>query len=452
MSIQPRVTSEVQVMRNELNEYLRAQFPALKNEFKGQPIAYLDGPGGYQIPERVFRAIEDYLINMNANVQGAFITSKRNDEMIKNSRYAFADFFNCSWDEVVFGANMTTLNFALSQALMREMEAGDKVLITELDHEGNRGPWEALQDRGIIIEEIEVDVSTCTLDMNNYKLKLTPNTKVVAVTAASNAVGTITDIDRIVAMAKEIGAYTVVDAVHYAAHKPIDVQKIGTDFLICSVYKSFGPHIGVMYVKKEVLNKLRPLKVRPQYNYPPYMFETGTLNHEGIAGAAEAVEFVADIGAKFGNDFQSEKEDLKNRRNRIVAGLQAIASYEEELTTFLINELCNNCEVKIFGPPLRHPRTSTVSFTYKGYTANQLAGYLGDRGLFVWAGDFYATKLVERLGLRDMGGLIRIGIAPYNTKDELERLIKAVKDKKSLESFLERGDSESKNEQVHLQN
>ncbi len=427
-----------------LNEYIRAQFPALKNEFKGHSIAYLDSPGGYQIAERALRAIEDYLINMNANSGGSFITSKRSDEMIKNSRYVFADFFNCSWDEVVFGANMTTLNFALSQALMREMKAGDKVIITELDHEGNRGPWEALQDRGIIIEEIKVDVSTCTLDMNDYERKLTPNTKVVAVTAASNAVGTITDIDRIVAMAKEIGAYTVVDAVSYAAHEPIDVQKSGTDFLICSAYKYFGPHIGVMYVKKEVLNKLRPLKVRPQYNYPPYMFETGTLNHEGIAGAAEAVEFIADIGVKFGNDFQSEKEDQKKRRNRIVAGLHVIASYEEELTTFLVNELSNNIEVKIFGPPIGHPRTSTVSFTYKGYTANQLAEYLGDMGLLVWDGDFFATKLVERLGLRDKGGLIRIGIAPYNTKDELERLIKAVNDKKSLESFLERGNSEIK--------
>lgn len=425
--------------REALNEYVRSQFPALKNEIKGRPAAYLDGPAGYQVPSRVIRAVEDYFVNMNANTEGAFITSKKNDEMINSARHIFADFFNCSWDEVVFGANMTTMNFALSLALMREMQAGDRVIITELDHEGNRGPWQQLQKRGIIIDEVAVDIDTCTLDMNDFSKKLNPNTKVVAVTHASNCVGTITDVKKIVAMAKDAGAYTVIDAVHYAAHGPIDVKGIGTDFLLCSVYKFFGPHIGVMYAKTGVLSKLTPLKVNAQYNYPPYMMETGTLHQEGIAGAAEAVDFVADAGEKYGSESQAKTANEKaTRRKRIVEGLLAFKSYEEELTKYLIDELSHMKEVTIYGPPEGYPRTSTVSITNNDYTPRQIAEYLGDRGIFVWDGDFYAVKLVERLGLGDKGGVIRIGIAPYNTKEELSRLITALKDKESLENFIKR--------------
>ena len=417
-------------------DYIRNQFPALKNKYREHVMAFLDGPGGYQVPNRVIEVMTKYLTEMNANTEGAFITSKKNDEMIKDARNAFADFFNCSWDEVIFGANMTTLNFSLSQALSREMHAGDRIIITEIEHEGNRGPWLELKKMGMDVDEVELDTNTCTLDMNDFKKKLTKNTKVVAVNYASNCVGTISDVEKYISLAKEVGSFTVVDAVHYAAHKPIDIEKIGADFLLCSAYKFFGPHIGVMFAKKDVLEKLTPLKVKPQSNYPPYKFETGTLNQEGIAGAAEAVEFVSDIGEKYGSEknLQQKKTD-RCRRCKIVDGLIVFDKYEEELTKYLIEELSRIREVHIYGPPEGYPRTSTVSFTYKDYTPKQIAKYLGEQGIFVWDGDFYATRLVEKLGLGNRGGLVRIGIAPYNTKEELTALIRALNDKRSLENY-----------------
>ncbi len=420
-----------------LSTHMRKELPSLANTVNGYPVAFLDGPGGYQVPQTVIDAVEDYLINANANVEAAFKTSRKTDQMLKDARCTFADFFNCLSNEVVFGANMTTLNFALAQALMREMTVGDKVLITEIDHEGNRAPWEQLRDRGIIVEEVAVDTETCTLDMDDFERKLSPVTKVVAVNYASNAVGTITDVKKIVEMAHSVGAFSIVDAVHYAAHRPINVREIGTDFLFCSAYKFFGPHIGVMYAKKEVLSKLSPMRVRPQKSYPPDMIETGTLHHEGIAGAAAAVDFVADIGAKFGKESKKSAESNDDtRRNLIVASLLAFYEYEEGLTQYLIRELSNIDGIKIYGPPAGHPRTSTVSFTYNGFTPYEVADYLGKRGLFVWHGDFFATRLVERLGLRDQGGLIRVGIAPYNTREELTRLIDSLNDKAALRTFV----------------
>jgi cysteine desulfurase family protein (TIGR01976 family) len=401
-------------------DYIRNQFPALKNKYKKHLMAFLDGPGGYQVPNRVIKAMTKYLTEMNANTEGAFITSKKNDEMIKEARNAFADFFNCSWDEVIFGANMTTLNFSLSQALSREMHEGDRVIITEIDHEGNRGPWLELKNREIVVDEVELDIKTCTLNIDDFKKKLTKNTKVVALNYASNGVGT----------------FTIVDAVHYAAHKPIDVRKLGADFLLCSAYKFFGPHIGVMFAKKDILEKLNTLKVRPQSNYPPYKFETGTLNQEGIAGAAEAVEFVADIGEKYGGENDIKKKKMEScRRSKIVDGLLLFDRYEKELTKYLIEELSRIREVHIYGPPEGYPRTSTVSFTYKDCTPKKIAKYLGEKGIFVWDGDFYATRLVEKLGLGNKGGLVRIGIAPYKTKEELTALIRALNDKRSLENY-----------------
>jgi len=319
------------------------------------------------VPQTVIDAVEDYLINSNANVEGAYETSRKTDRMLEDARETFADFFNCNADEVSFGANMTTLNFALSQALVREMKPGDKVLITEIDHEGNRGPWEQLRDRGIIVEEVAFDTKTCTLDMDDFERKLSPVTKVVAVNYASNAVGTITDVKKIVEMAHAVGALTMVDAVHFAAHRPIDVQEIGTDFLLCSVYKFFGPHIGVLYAKKEVMAKLRTLRLRPQKDY-----------------------------ARFGKTFnKTAANNDDTRRKGIVAGLLAFDEYEMQLTKYLIEELSKIDGIKIYGPPAGHPRTSTVSFTYDGFTPFEVADFLGKKGLFVWHGDFYATKLVE---------------------------------------------------------
>ena len=426
-------------MNDQLFEYVRKQFPALKREINGYPVAYLDGPGGYQVPESVIAAVKHYLINMNANVGHQFETAQNTSAMIQAARDIFADFFNCSWDEVVFGANMTTLNFALAQALVRQMAPGDTVLITELDHEANRGPWLQLQDRGIEVGDVAMDISTCTLDMEDFRNKLLKKPKVVAVNYASNGVGTISDVQKIIQMSHEVGAIAVVDAVHYAAHGPIDVKKLDADFLLCSAYKFFGPHIGVMYAKKELLSKLTPLNLRTQQQAPPYMIETGTLHHEGIAGAFAAVEFIADIGLKFGNEFDGQTGDLKaNRRNQILAGLRAFEEYEMTLTAYLIEAITANVpKATIYGPVAGQPRTSTVSLTCEGYPADQVAKYLGNRGLFVWGGHFYAIRLVERLGLLDRGGLVRIGIAPYNSGSELDRLIDALSDEDALKRFVE---------------
>ena len=414
---------------NELVEYVRKQFPALETSVNGFQAAFLDGPGGYQVPSCVISAVENYLIDRNANVAGAFLTSRRTDETLQSAREAFADFFNCASDEVAFGANMTTLSFFLAQALMREMKAGDKVLITQMDHDGNRSPWVGLQQRGIVVEDVAINTASCTLDMDDLKTKLTDNTKVVACNWAQNAVGTISDIGPIIRMAHKAGAIAIVDAVHYAAHQPTDVQAIDTDFLICSAYKFFGPHIGILYGKKEIFSKLQTLRVGAQKAYPPYMIETGTLNHEGIAGAKAAVDFVADIGEKFGNssDIQQKIKHLDGRRRDIVAGLLVFDNYEQHLTNYLLEGLSGIPEITLYGPPKDHPRTSTLSFTYSGHPAAEIAQCLAKKGLFVWAGDFYATSMIDALGLRDRGGLVRIGIAPYNTKEEINRVIDALK-------------------------
>ena len=425
-------------MTDQLSEYVRNQFPALKREFNGQPVAYLDGPGGYQVPESVIAAVKHYLIDMNANVGNQFETAQNTSSMIQDARDIFAEFFNCSWDEVVFGANMTTLNFALAQALARRLTSGDTVLITEMDHEANRGPWLQLQDRGIEVAEVAVDIGTCSLDMDDLRNKLSIKPKVVAVNYASNGVGTISDIQKIIQLSHEVGAITVVDAVHYAAHGPVDVKKLDADFLLCSAYKFFGPHIGVMFAKKEELSRLSPLNLRTQHQSPPFMIETGTLHHEGIAGAAAAVEFIADIGLKAGNDHDGSPGDLKSsRRNQIIDGLRAFEKHELALTDYFIEAITSKIpKATVYGPARGHPRTSTVSLTYEGYNANQVAKYLGNRGLFVWGGHFYAIRLVERLGLLDRGGLVRIGISPYNTKAELVRLIDALGEEDALQKFV----------------
>ena len=426
-------------MNDQLIEYVRKQFPALKREVNGFPVAYLDGPGGYQVPDSVIAALKHYLVDMNANVGDQFETAQNTSAMIQDARGIFADFFNCRWDEVVFGANMTTLNFTLAQALMRQLKSGDTVLITEMDHEANRGPWLQLEDRGIEVADVAMDINTCTLDMEDLKNKLLKRPKVVAVNYACNGVGTISDVQKIIQLAREVDAITVVDAVHYAAHGPIDVKKLDVDFLLCSAYKFFGPHIGVMYAKKEILSNLTPLNLRTQNQSPPFMLETGTLNLEGIAGAFAAVEFIADIGLKFASDLDWHVEDLKaSRRNRIIAGLQVFDNYEMALTAYLIEAVKSRIsKATLFGPVAGHPRTSTVSLTYEGCTADQVAKYLGDKGLFVWGGHFYAIRLVERLGLLDRGGLVRIGIAPYNSARELDRLIEALCDEDALKRFVE---------------
>ncbi len=410
--------------------YVRSQFPALKRMVDGLPAAYLDGPGGTQTPQRVIDAVADYLANHNCNIHGAFATSEETDATIQAAQEAGADLLGCDWDEVGYGANMTTLAFMLSDTIARDIRPGDEVVITQLDHEANRGPWKRLAERGAVVREVPVDLETCTLDWDAFEKLVEPGkTRVVAVGYASNAVGTVNDVARAAALARGAGALSVVDAVHYALHGPIDVRAVDCDFLLCSAYKFFGPHVGLMYARREATQLLDPVRLCTQEPDPPFVWQTGTLNHEGMAGTTAAVDFIADLGERH-LDAVADRlpSGLKGRRRAVVAGMLAGEAYEQPLAKSLREQLERIPGVMLYGPPEGSPRTSTVSFTLDGFQAGQVCRALGARGLFTWDGDFYAQRLVELLGLEPRGGLVRVGLAPYTTQVELERLVTAVGD------------------------
>ncbi len=401
--------------------YCRKQFPALKMQVGGYPAAFLDGPGGTQVPQSVIDAVVNCLVETNANVEGAFQTSEAADQIIEDARLAMADMLGANSEEICFGANMTTLNFALARAIAKRARPGDRIITTEMEHQANIDPWDTLAEQGIEIKHIKVDPETCTLDLADFKKEINPRTVLVAVTHASNGVGTINDVSAIARMAHEVGALMLVDAVHYSAHGPLDVKRIDCDFLLCSAYKFFGPHVGVQYTKAAVGEDLLPYKVRPQLPTIPRKFETGTLNHEGLAGVIAAVDFIASLGSPY--EDQMNLKGLEGRRRSVVAGMRAIEEHEKPLLKTLLEGLSLIPGVRVYGPPAGHPRTPTVSFTLTNHTPRDTARYLGDRGLFVWDGDFYATTLVERLGLAESGGLVRVGLAPYTNSEEIERLL-----------------------------
>ncbi|MDP2871822.1 MAG: cysteine desulfurase-like protein [Bacillota bacterium] len=397
----------------------REQFPALGMEISGYPVAFLDGPGGTQVPRRVAEAMTSYLHWQNANSHGMFATSRATDEVVERARGRLADLLGAgSPDEIAFGCNSTSLLFHLARMIGRDLEPGDEVLITELDHEANRGPWLALRDGGVVVREARVDTATCQLDMEDLAEKVGPRTRVVAVGAASNAVGTINNVPAVRRLAHHAGALLVVDAVHYVPHVPLDAVVMGCDFLVCSAYKFFGPHLGVLYGRREAFERLRCHKVEPQLDSIPHRIETGTPNFEGIAGAAAAVEFIAGLGTG-GTACASE-------RAAVLAGMRAVEAYERGLAKRLHEGLTAIPGVRLYGPPPGEPRTPTISFVVKGMTAGDVAEELGDAGIFVWDGDFYATTLIKKLGLAGRGGLVRIGLAPYTTREEIERTIEAV--------------------------
>jgi len=402
-------------------DYVRAQFPALERTVNGHPAAYLDGPGGTQVPQRVADAVADYLLHHNSNTDGAFVTSEETDAVLDGARRALGDFLGCSGQAVSFGANMTSLTVFMAQSLARDWSPGDEVIITALDHEANRGPWLSLQERGIVVREAPFDLGTCSLRWDELERLVGERTRVIAVGYASNAVGTVNDVRRAAEVAHRFGALCWVDAVHYALHGAIDAQSIDCDFLVCSPYKFFGTHIGVLYSKPSVAANVRPLKLTTQDDVPPHCFETGTLCHEGIVGAAEAVEFIADLGRH-----HHEQGESLSRRESVVAGMEAMEAHEQPLTGRLIEGLSAVPGVRVYGPLADAPRTSTVSFTLQGRCARDVARALGDQGLFVWDGDFYAARFVELAGLVDRGGLVRVGLCPYNTAEEVERVIAVV--------------------------
>jgi len=408
--------------------YVRSQFPALKRVIDGHPAAYLDAPGGTQTPQRVLDAMREYLVDHNANYGGRFATSEETDATIAEAHLAGADFLGCEPAEVSFGANMTTLTYFLAEALGRTLQPGDEVVITALDHEANRGPWLQLAERDIVVREVPVDLATCTLDWEAFESLVHPGrTKVVALGYASNAVGTVNDVARAARLARAAGAWSVVDAVHYALHGPIDVRAVGCDFLLCSAYKFFGPHVGLMFARREATAQVEPLRLATQHAEPPYVWETGTLNFEGLAGTTAAIDFIADLGERHAEPAGDRlPAGLQGRRRAVGAGMLAAEAYEQPLAQWLRERLAGIPGVTLFGPPEGSPRTSTVSFTIDGFLAGEAARALGDRGLFVWDGDFYAARLVELLGLAARGGLIRVGLAPYTTASELERLVEAV--------------------------
>ena len=404
--------------------WVRSQFPSLAQTIDGNPAVFFDGPGGTQVPLRVIEAIAGYLQSHNANTNGAYQTSRNTDRVIAGARAAMADFLNCDADEVVFGANMTTLTFAMSRAIGRELKAGDEILLTHLDHDANISPWQALEERGIVIRFANINEDDCTLDMEDLARKISARTKLIAVGYASNAVGTTNDVKEIVGLAHRNGVLAYIDAVHYAPHGPIDVRTLDCDFLVCSTYKFYGPHMGVLYGKREHLNRLHPYKVRANTNAIPNCWEWGTLNHECIAGIAACVEYLADLG-------RTANPVASNRRTALLSAYDVIQQHERALAKAMLNGLLSIPGLKLYGisdPARLDQRCPTFAVRIAGHTPLELATKLGDRGFFTWDGNYYAINLMERLGLEAGGGALRIGLAHYNTAGEIERLLEALRE------------------------
>ena len=399
-------------------DWARAQFPSLQRRVNGHSAAFLDGPGGTQVPQRVIDAISNYLSTHNANTSGAYATSRETDQTIAGARSAMADFLGGDADEIVFGPNMTTLTFAISRAIGRELKAGDEILLTHLDHDANVSPWRALEERGVNIQFADINEDDCTLNMDDLARKITSRTKIVAVGYASNAVGTINDVKTIVRLAHEAGAMAYIDAVHYAPHGPIDVRDLDCDFLACSTYKFFGPHMGVLYGKRQHLARLQPYKLRANTNAVPQRWEWGTLNHECIAGITACVEYLAELGRK--------SATVSDRREAILAAYGAIQAHERELMEHMLCGLREISGLRLYGitdPARLESRCPTFAIRIDGRTPLELATALGEQGIFTWDGNYYAINLTERLGVEPSGGFLRIGLVHYNTGQEVDRVL-----------------------------
>jgi cysteine desulfurase family protein (TIGR01976 family) len=395
-------------------EKIRAQFPALRRRHAGLPVAYFDGPGGTQVPQAVVDAISDYLLNHNANTHWAYPTSVETDEALAAARAALADLLGGKPSEVAFGANMTSLTFHLGRALGRGWAAGDEIVVTELDHHANVDPWRQLaRERNLVVRAVRFGPETGQLDLDDLAAAIGPRTRLLAIGAASNALGTKSDVRRAADLAHARGALVFVDAVHHAPHALVDVAALAADFLACSAYKFYGPHIGVLWGRQALLEALDVPKLEPAPANAPDRLETGTQNHEGIVGAAAAVDFLASLSG--GPD----------RRSRLVASMAALHARGQQLLEQLWDGLRALPGVTLYGPPPDRPRTPTVAFTVEGRTSEEVAEALAARAVFVSNGDFYATTVVRRLG-HEKDGLVRAGCACYTTPDEIDRLVEGV--------------------------
>ena len=404
--------------------WVRSQFPSLAQTIHGHPAVFLDGPGGTQVPQRVIDAISSYLSRDNANTGGAYQTSRDTDRMIADARSAMGDFLNCDADEIVIGANMTSLTYAMSRAIGRDLGPGDEIVLTLLDHDANFSPWKALEEKGVTIRAAKFNEADCTLDMHDLARRITSHTKLVAVGYASNAVGTINNVAEVVRLARQAGALSYIDAVHYAPHGLIDVRALDCDFLVCSTYKFFGPHMGILYGKREHLKRLHPYKVRPNTNNIPNCWEWGTLNHECIAGIKACVDYWEDLGRR-------AKPSVATRREAIVAAHTAIHPHERAMMEKMIAGLQAIPGLKLYGisdPRRFDNRCATIVVRIDGYTPLDLATKLGDRGFFTWDGNYYALNVTEQLDVERLGGFLRIGLVHYNTMEEVERMLVALRE------------------------
>ena len=398
----------------------RAQFPSLRLMLDGHPAVFFDNPGGTQVPQSVIDAVSGYYASQNANVGGAFETSRRTDAVVAGARAAMADLLGAPGPEtIVFGPSMTALTFHLARSLAETIQPGDEVIVTALDHDANVAPWLDLEAAGAVIRTVDIHPKDGTLNLDGLRGMLSERTRLVAVTHASNAVGTIPPVKEIVEMTHAVGAWVFVDAVQYAPHGPLDVQALDCDFLACSAYKFFGPHLGILYGKAEHLKALTPHKVRPSKDAIPYRWEMGTLSHESLAGLTAAVTYLETLGTG------------GTRRARLLSAMAHLRDYEQTLSKRLLDGLAAMADVTVYGltdTARLAERLPTVAFTWPRLSPRATAEHLAAHGICVWSGNYYALSLMERLGLEGTGGAVRVGLAHYNTPAEIDRLLAVLAD------------------------
>jgi cysteine desulfurase family protein (TIGR01976 family) len=406
---------------------IRAHFPSLTGE-----AVFLDNPAGTQIVQEALQRIQHYFLHTNANSGGAFRTSQESDAIIAETRQAVADFLNAGDpNEIIFGPNMTTLTLHISRSLARLLKPGDELVVTRLDHDANIAPWLLIaQDQGCQVRWVDIHPEDCTLNMEEMERQITERTKIVAVGYASNGVGTINDVKRAVQLAHQVGALCFVDAVQYAPHRPIDVQDLDCDFLVCSAYKFFGPHIGILYGKYDLLNQLTPYKVRPAPDQVPESFETGTKSFETIAGVLGVMDYLAWVGTTHGADFAHRYQSrFEGRKLALKLGMEALSEHEQYLSKLLLEGLSSIPGLHLRGitnMQRLHERVPTYAFTIDGWSPRAVAEHLGKQQIYVWDGNYYALELMQRLGLEEHGGMVRVGPVHYNTPAEIQRIVEAL--------------------------